>query len=58
MTKLEKLWDLFSRADVTLSYWDGKRRGAVERELTTEERMMIIRALRRSLSVVGGGAKA
>lgn len=50
MTKLEKLWDLFSRADVTLQYWDGRRRGVVERELTTNERMLIISALRAATS--------
>lgn len=48
MTKREKLLDLFHRADVTLSYWDSKRSGAVERDLTAAERKLIIGALRRT----------
>ena len=42
-----KLIELLHHADVDLRYWDRKRSGAAEREITIKERMLIIRALRR-----------
>jgi hypothetical protein len=46
--KMEKLLDLLHHADITFRYWDGKRRGVVERDLTAAERQLLIRALRRT----------
>jgi hypothetical protein len=55
MTKREALIDLLHHADVTLSYWDRKRSGAAERELTAAERMLLISALRRTSAVNSNG---
>jgi len=57
VTKTEKLLDLLHHADVTFHYWDGKRRGVVERDLKAEERQLLIRALRRSSSLMSKGSK-
>lgn len=56
MTKHEKLLDLLHRADVTFGYWDSKKSGAVERDITPAERKLLIVALRKTIdraSIIG-----